>query len=335
MRRTKRVRYAFTLIELLVVIAIIAILIALLLPAVQQAREAARRTQCKNNLHQFGLAIHNYHDVAQQFPVSVWNWEGTVPNWSDSSRGTYLCQMLPYIDQAPLFNALNFKTVGPAWNPPNFEAQTDSKGKLYRQYVIPAWLCPSETSPAVGIGHSAKFNYAMSIGAQRMDWNTSAGTPCPEYLFGAGYFGTGPDGHANAARADRISGVISRLSWAANFRDITDGTSNTIAAGEVRPLCGDHTVNGWMHFNATWVATTGPINYPILCWGDPGFPGPTTPGCRRWDNWTTSQGFKSQHTGGAHFLMCDGAVKFLTENMEYRTYQALGDRRDGTTVGEF
>jgi prepilin-type N-terminal cleavage/methylation domain-containing protein len=332
MRRTKRVRYAFTLIELLVVIAIIAILIALLLPAVQQAREAARRTQCKNNLHQFGLALHNYHDVAQQFPCSIWVWEGTgapAPHWSDSSRGSYLCQILPYIDQAPLYNALNFNAVGPAWGPTNFEGLTDAKGKLYRHYLIPAFQCPSETSSAI-IGHSARNNYAMSIGAQQMDSNAGM---CPQYVFGGGFFNNGSVGHANGIRADQISGIVSRMSWAANFRDITDGTSNTIAMGEIRPLCGDHTINGWMHFNANWIATTAPINYPIRCWGEGGFPGAND--CNNWSNWSTSQGFKSMHTGGAHFLLCDGAVRFLSENVDYRTYQALGDRRDGKPIGEF
>ena len=108
MRSLSRKRSAFTLIELLVVIAIIAILIALLLPAVQQAREAARRTQCKNNLHQLGLALHNYHDVYNQFPITCFNNSGPGLNWSDSSRGTYLVRLLPYIEQAALFNALNF-----------------------------------------------------------------------------------------------------------------------------------------------------------------------------------------------------------------------------------
>jgi prepilin-type N-terminal cleavage/methylation domain-containing protein len=333
MLRPRRYRSAFTLIELLVVIAIIAILIALLLPAVQQAREAARRTQCRNNLHQLGLALHNYHDVYQQFPITVFDHNNAdPPGWSYSSRGSYLTRILPYIDQAPLFNALNFNTMGTPWQigpPPNFEALVDAQGQLYRHKVIPGYLCPSDTSPRI-FGHSAKFSYAMSMGNQRMDpqfgcpvyWTHVLGIPGPSNV-----------GHGNSASAHDISGIISRINWAANIRDISDGTSNVIAMGEVRHLCGDHTVNGWYHFNSTWVATTAPINYPIRCWNTPGFQGPND--CSNVNSWNTTQGFKSEHVGGAHFLLCDGAVKYITQNLDYTTYQRLGDRRDGNPVGEF
>ncbi|MBX3443794.1 MAG: DUF1559 domain-containing protein [Planctomyces sp.] len=326
----RRVRTAFTLIELLVVIAIIAILIALLLPAVQQAREAARRTQCKNNLHNLGLAIHNYHDNYNQFPINVWQPDvnpPALPSWSDSSRGTYFVRLLPYLEQAPLFNRMNFENVGPAWNLPNFEAQVDDKGKLLRHYVIPVLLCPSDSSPNL-IGHSAKSSYAMSMGNQQMD---SLNGMCPQYF--GNNFGTAPVGHGNTMLNAQVSGIISRMPWAARIGDITDGTSNTICAGEIRHLCGDHSINGWLHFNAMWFATTAPINFPIRCWGDPGHPGPEN--CNHWQNWSTSQGFKSQHVGGAHFLLCDGSVKFITENIDYLTYQRLGDRRDGVPVPEF
>src|SRR6185436_9747421 len=114
----KSVRTGFTLIELLVVIAIIAILIALLLPAVQQAREAARRTQCRNNLKQLGLALHNYHDAKNRFPQAViwgtWNGQSWLPN-----HHTWLTMLLPYLDQAPLYNQVNFQA--PAW-PQTFTA---------------------------------------------------------------------------------------------------------------------------------------------------------------------------------------------------------------------
>jgi prepilin-type processing-associated H-X9-DG protein len=137
---------------------------------------------------------------------------------------------------------------------------------------------------------------------------------------------------------------MGRLDWAANFRDITDGTSNTIMMGEVRPQCGDHLRNGWMHFNAMWVATTSPINFKIFCvqedngWNSPTPPpgaNPTQPGCNHFQMWTTGMGFKSRHAGGAHFVLADGSVKFLSENIDYVTYQRLGDRRDGGVIGDF
>ena len=322
----------FTLIELLVVIAIIAILIALLLPAVQQAREAARRTQCKNNLHQLGLALHNYADVHGQFPLTAFNANGPGLSWSDGSKGSYLVRLLPFIEQAPLFNALNFSTAGPTaagWLLPNFEAQVDPAGKLYRHYVISGYLCPSDPSGNL-VGHSAKSNYAMSMGNQQMD--TNAGK-CPQYV--AHVAGTGSTvGHGNQEAGTNISGVISRLNWAAQLRDITDGTSNTIAMGEIRPNCGDHMNNGWFHFNSLWVATTAPVNFPIRCYNDPA-PSGTLTGCNDADNWSTSQGFKSRHVGGAQFVLCDGSVRFISENIDYLTYQYLGDRRDGKVLGDF
>jgi prepilin-type N-terminal cleavage/methylation domain-containing protein len=346
MQRTRKRRFGFTLIELLVVIAIIAILIALLLPAVQQAREAARRTQCRNNLHQFGLALHNYHDVYQMHPSTIMNPHAHLGlNWADSSRGSYLVRLLPYVDQGPLFNALDFETIGTAWTagPPgtpgvNFEGQTDPSGKLYRHYIIPVFICPTDTTVDLD-GHSTKANYALSIGNQAMPSNWSGACN----LYPGNNFGTGPDGHANTASANVLSGFVSRFNWGSRIRDLTDGASNTIAMGEIRPQCGDHMREGWFHYNSMWVATTAPINFPIACVreepiqvGTTTYQWDTVPqGCHHWQNWQTSQGFKSRHEGGAFFLLGDGAVRFISETVDYLTYQRLGDRRDGQAVGEF
>ena len=338
-----RKKRGFTLIELLVVIAIIAILIALLLPAVQQAREAARRTQCKNNLKQLGLALHNYHDVAGMFSPNVSQIHNVQPaghTWSNGSKGSYLIQLLPYIEQAPFYNALNFENTGPAWNVPNFEAQNVG-GKLARHEIITAFLCPSETSNTLD-GHSTKSNYALSMGNQSMPGGGTAWGTCTSYP--GNDFGTGAHGHGNSGDPNNTSGVISRFGWAAKIRDITDGTSNTILGGEIRPQCGDHHRNGWFHFNSMWTATTGPINFPVICVREPGWDGgagtllpsgQVVDGCNHWQNWQTSQGFKSQHVGGAQFVLCDGSARFISENIDYMTYQKLGDRRDGKVIGEF
>ena len=155
-------------------------------------------------------------------------------------------------------------------------------------------------------------------------------------LYPGNVFGTGPNGHGNEARGYRISGVFARGAWAARFRDITDGTSSTIAMGEILPHKSDHQRNGWMHFNSLWTGTAAPINYPILGIGDPGFAGPTTDGAgcsNHWQNWQTSQGFKSEHPGGAQFVFADGSTHFLEESMDYMTYQRLGCRRDGQPTG--
>ena len=146
----------------------------------------------------------------------------------------------------------------------------------------------------------------------------------------SGFFGNGPDGHGNTLDIGRTSGIWSKFTATANLAQISDGTSNTILMGEVRPDCSDHIDNGWEHVNALWCATTAPINFPT-CPNDPVLPD----NCHMKNNWNTSQGFKSQHVGGAHFVLCDGSVRFLSQNLDYATYQKLGDRRDGQTVGEF
>ncbi|HUG89456.1 MAG TPA: DUF1559 domain-containing protein, partial [Planctomycetaceae bacterium] len=236
--------------------------------------------------------------------------------------------------------------------PPNFEGQRldpQWQGNLLRYQVMPALMCPSDSS-SIADGHSAKSNYAMSMGNQLMPANPNPnasnwGPPCT--LYPGNNFGTGRHGHGNTGmllQGQMISGIIARHNWAANFRDITDGSANVICAGEIRPNCGDHTRNGWFHYNSMWVATTAPINYPIFCvrersWDSVQPPtllsGLQATNCNHWQNWQTSQGFKSKHDGGAFFLLCDGSVRFITESIDYMTYQRLGDRRDGEAVGEY
>ncbi|MEK6257567.1 MAG: DUF1559 domain-containing protein [Planctomycetota bacterium] len=320
MLRSRRGLRGFTLIELLVVIAIIAVLIALLLPAVQQAREAARRTQCKNNLKQLGLAMHNYHDTHQIFP---YNSLETI-YWTAQQKGTQLTMILPYIDQAGFYNAIDFNT---------FNAETISiRGKPVYQLVVTAFLCPSYGGPSQRPGDlRAMTNYAPSMGAQQMDSPNACQRYSPYGGYGPnGFFNNGSVGHGNTMDIGQISGIFGRMTPAAKMAQITDGTSNTILMGEVRPDCSDHIYNGWFHNNSLWTATTPPVNFPTC---------PESPvladQCNRTDTWNTSQGFKSQHAGGAHFVLCDGSVKFLGDNIDYATYQKLGDRRDGKQVGEF
>lgn len=357
-----RERSAFTLIELLVVIAIIAILIALLLPAVQQAREAARRTQCKNNLKQLGVAHHNYHDVFKSFAPNI-NiiWTGppyvTTNRVWGGSQASHLVNLLPYIDQGPFFNKINFRVGAPkAW-------QQVIDGKQVNATVITAYQCPSESRGALlGIGPAANAttnplramtNYAGCTGStflasnQGCNLSTIVGN-------GGARFDANNDGEdwfdratiGQYARSDTphpngISGVIPRSSWAANIRDITDGTTNVICMGEVRGICSDAlgywppgTGGGWADSESLWFATTPPINFPN-CPGEMGNPSTGGTGCRSPINWNTGMGFKSQHTGGAQFLMCDGAVRFIAENINHDTYQMLGDRWDGNPVSNF
>ena len=139
-------------------------------------------------------------------------------------------------------------------------------------------------------------------------------------------FGTGSANHGNDARGYRISGAFSRYSWAAQLADITDGTSNVIAIGEQLPHKSDQQ-RSWMLATTIPPATSGPINFPVRGFGEPGFPGPD--GCHAYNNWQTSNAFRSAHRGGAHFIFADGSVDYLSEMIDYHAYQRLGDRRDG------
>ena len=335
--RSRNYRQAFTLVELLVVIAIIGVLIALLLPAVQAAREAARRSQCANNLKQLGLALHNYADVHKRFPYhGLYFGPGTSNNaygWTEASHGSNLVKLLPFLEESGIYNQLTFRTGG-TWGsfPPHFEFQKDASGKLFRSYVMPAFNCPSATNPTHhGDPNSgALCNYAPSIGNSAMP---SQGGWCNAYPGNNFGTGGGGGGHGNAETGTDISGVFARASWASRFADVKDGTSQVIAFGEILPHKADHQWSGWIHFNSLWVATTAPINFPIKGVGEPGFNG--TPDCNHWANWQTSQGFKSSHGTGAQFLFVDGSVHFLTDNIDYLTYQRLGDRRDGQPVGSY
>lgn len=319
-----RRRPGFTLIELLVVIAIIAVLIALLLPAVQQARESARRTQCKNNMKQLGLALHNYHDTCKQFPPGSF-----VVNTGQfgTNRGSMLGQLLPYFDQAPLYNAINFSA-------PDFDALTLPGGQLICKTVLPALLCPTDATNGngtlAGAGQNispqsdsrAVTNYAYSMGAQNNECSTGWNV----------VNSNGSQNHGDTMDPGLISGPFSHMAWGAGLRDLTDGSTNTILMGETRPKCSTHQQNGWFHSNALWCNTAAGLNAPT-CTGEPNTGGACSqPGGGAWG---TAQGFKSLHVGGCHVLLGDGSIRFLSQNLDFVTLQKLGDRRDGQPVGDF
>ena len=308
----RKSRLAFTLIELLVVIAIIAVLIALLLPAVQQAREAARRSQCKNNLKQYGLAWHNYHDTHGMFPLGGANWAAPNVGWQ--------VMILPYVDQAPLYMRLDFNAV--AYN-------TIIDGREARFKQVPMYLCPTDPNAAGVDTNWAQTNYSGSLGNTR---TPSANGSCHPFLPQAE---PNTDDHGNTLSAGRIAGVVGRLGIPCRIRDITDGTSNTILVGEILPECNDHR-SGWWDYNGMGNAHASMqvgVNDFTTCPNIPG--GSNKPTCSSQDNWNYSWGFRSRHTGGAQFLLGDGQVRFLSENINLQTYRNLGSKADGRVVGEF
>ncbi len=320
----KQVRRGFTLVELLVVIAIIGVLVALLLPAIQAAREAARRSSCTNNLRQLGLALHSYHDTYGRLPMTIhtnFSWGSTHPN----HKGSWLVRLLPFVEQAAIWDQLNFDG--------NVEHDSRIGDQFVHEIVIPAFICPSDDHDKVWEGgfslnastnpqRRALANYSASMGSQ-------ANSPCGTHN---NYFGTGPVIRADTLNGNEISGVIGHMAWSATFAQVTDGLSNTIALGEVRPLCEGHVRDGWMSTNALYTGTGIAINYNT-CEGTPGY-GATA--CNRHVGaWGASQGFKSLHAGGANFTLCDGSIRFISEMIDMVTYQALGDRRSGHSIGMY
>lgn len=327
-------RRAFTLIELLVVIAIIAILIALLLPAVQQAREAARRTQCKNNLKQLGIAMHNYHDVFNTLPPAYV--QATVAD--NKGHWAWSAFLLPYLDQAPLFNTLNVNGQLPS------AAMQASQRAMQTQ--LAAFDCPSDNGPQV---HDAALDagYAIeeatttnNLGLALVNYVVSNNTSAPRQ---AGRPGT--DGSVAA------SGAFYRNSRI-NFAAIVDGSSNTILAGERAWYSGSVRMSAGTGYAVRDANAGGPAAQDVNPLWNQGLM--TIAGTTKWGinpvlsgpNIENCAAYSSQHTGGAHFLMGDGTVRFISENIQNNfettppatinsTFEALGGIADGYVIGEF
>ena len=316
----------FTLIELLVVIAIIGVLVALLLPAVQNAREAARRSSCSNNLKQLGTGLHLHHDTQNKFPPGgIW-WVNNPSNnaWS-KNRGSLLYYILPYLELTSVYDEFdNTKTI--AYQ--QFTAPPSTGSPYIAGTVISTFRCPSDDSPlmnqeainGISAGSLATFSYAASKGPTRTG-NNPAGK-CPERAAWDTY---------KLSNSDlKPAGPFTRLgrSYQSTFRDVTDGLSNTIFMGEVRSDCTYHIMRGWAHSSCTqgMISTVYPMNY------DSCTPDQSNGACRWWGNWSTEFAFKSRHPGGVQFCFGDGSVHFLSENIEHWSYQYLGGMSDANVV---
>jgi prepilin-type N-terminal cleavage/methylation domain-containing protein len=345
MVRSTRSR-GFTLIELLVVIAIIAILIALLLPAVQQAREAARRTQCRNNLKQIGLALHNYHDNFSKFPPGAVADPRSIPGGAcpprtgggatrENATGiTWTVSILPYIDLAPLYNVFDFSipfasrhvTINPVNNRNGFLQYP--LANMGGHASPTAFLCPSD--PRGGTG-GVLLNYVGCMGGG--DDCVFNATTCP---FGAQCAG-------GAGRLYWNNGAL-HIQSTVDFGKMTDGASNVYLVGETKymrkqgdPGVAANNYPGWSSgldilntvntSTQTIAAAVLPINFKRTDI-------PLAAGGYDWnDSGQFMRMFGSYHVGGCHMLMGDGSVSFLSENMDLTIHRGLGARNDGRPVG--
>lgn len=345
----RRARRGFTLIELLVVIAIIAVLIALLLPAVQQAREAARRSQCRNNLKQLGVAMHDYHDSNKTFALSQGSGVTGQSDWRGSSAQTAI---LPYIESKALYQQYNFN-VWCWWDNgrgPHMVNTAGSPGRVR----IPVFVCPTNSAfLSDGTGVRPQINYPVCEGAN------------------AGMFN---DGVTGGYATNKQNGVFN-IRVPVPIASILDGTANTImaseqiSAGSAGPVV-DRLVYlrqavavpaGWDGTFMTqaqlddWggrCTTSGNAQRSETgCFWNTGVHEQGTfnvllPPNSKYQNCTAHcsgcapdgpamLGARSLHTGGVHVLMCDGAVKFANQNINYNTWQLLGSRNDKTPTENF
>jgi prepilin-type N-terminal cleavage/methylation domain-containing protein len=352
MRRTRRSQThrldAFTLIELLVVIAIIAILVALLLPAVQQAREAARRAQCKNNLKQLGLALHNYEEIHKNLPPG----ETRTGGRDEFRRVSAIAHLLPFMDETPLYDEIR-RT--------QFARVPWDQGYAPWRANLDGMACPSDSRTSAG-GRIGKTNYMFSRGDTSWDHNQWAG---------------------NGGRGMR--GLFTGQGYCITFAQCTDGLSNTIAMSErVQGQTGGKFVEDGVtgrsasggrvrsnparclteRINATTKQVSSPASWGGTRWvdGAPAFTGCTTilgpnTGSFIQGGWDGEDGIfepTSKHAGGIHALMGDGAVKFINEGIDtgdttrpvpnhtsttnpspYGLWGALGSRSGSEVVGPF
>jgi prepilin-type N-terminal cleavage/methylation domain-containing protein len=325
MTRSRSTQSGFTLVELLVVIAIIGVMVGLLLPAVQAAREAARRMSCSNNLKQLGLGLHMYHDTAKTLPMGGYFYGGETtssPNGGAlNNRGSLHVRILPYIEQQSVFDAFDFRF---GTDNQQYPAGVNNGMRIVGT-EIPTFICPSD-GQNVRLGNAPTFvmpsNYQGNHGASA-SLSDSPNCSCPLFATFQGFSRAGTSVNNPAGPFTRNG-----LNFMCKFSAIPDGLSNTILMGEVRADCSNHARNGWSNSNRWGIFTQIPINFDS-CFADLATAQAAgKDGCAARCNWNSEVGYKSRHPGGAQFLLGDGSTRFFSETIDMWVFQFLGDRDD-------
>ena len=341
--RQKTSGYGFTLVELLVVIAIIGVLVALLLPAVQAAREAARRMSCANNIRNVALAVHNFHDARQRIPFDVFDGlfgeeNFVLPDGTEqpapvsqfrrdqnfNGKG-WIVDILPFIEEQNFFEALRPGFDDPSATNMNFIATpTNGRGMgrpEIRNFInrqLPILTCPSDPSAVPTFG---MFPWGEEIEVAVTSYKGVAGDTAVGNAFFAGLwndedFGTIPDCFERLG----CNGLFWKLGYyePISFRRIADGLSTTFMIGESVASQDPH--SSAYHSEGDWASCNMQFNF---------FSPSDFETIRSTLEWVNTRGFRSLHPGGANFALADGSVRFLAEGIEHRLYRALSTKDQG------
>ncbi len=346
-------RHGFTLVELLVVIAIIGILVGLLLPAVQAAREAARRMQCSNNLKQLGLSFHNYHDAFKKFPIQYRN--NALAGSHGLTQTSWVRGTFPFIEQRNLYDAFdhNYSWVGgqngfqnDPRNGPDLQNPLEGSNAWLFGQGLGFLNCPSDGLATDGVSKGSRLINMTAANRRNLDMGITnyKGVLGANWSYGSIQVTTGSWGNS------RFCGEYSTLTGAKRgqypFRcptgflgrgndgdgiptrmaDLTDGTSNSLMLGE--SSFHQNGLAAWWWFNGVLATAAFPINRPAECTAGIG-QGRVAGWDACWRDWRNNQGFSSLHQGGAQFALGDGSVHFLSDSMDLAIYRNLATIQGG------